>query len=154
MLKYLIASGVLAAISIPLIMNIPSMTLFVVGWIMAAIAAVLLFMAIGTAISGKLKKKPSPWKLFAIGDIVLMVIAGLLSLGDALFSKGMGSGLLAAVLLYYGLPILVSLLIVELLAYKAVKMFSENAGPQEPETKLPVRIAYPAETKDDKDKSE
>lgn len=129
-------------------------TLFVPGMICAATAAVFLLMTAGAAITAKRDKKPSGWKLFAISDSVLILMAGALGAVELIISEdaaSFGPGMFGGILLYYCLPVLAGLLIVELLAYKTVKMY--NPGDPEPEPspeaerKLPPKISYPAEKK-------
>lgn len=125
--------------------------LFAPGMICAVIAVVFLLMTIGAALTARRGKKPSGWKLFAIGDSALILIAGVIGAVDLITaedSESFGPGLLGGVIFYYGLPVLAGLLIVELLVYKTVKMYSADEPKQEPEQKLPPKIAYPPETSD------
>ena len=99
------------------------------------------------------KGKLSGWKMFAICDIVLMIAAlliGLLFDNPYTHGENLGDGWLGAILLWYGLPLLGGLLIVELLAYNAIKSKKADSSEQaaNPSQKLPPRISYPAETQD------
>lgn len=131
-------------------------TLFLPGLICAAAAVILLFMTIGSAAAAKKGKKISGWKLFAFIDLGLIVVLGTLGAIELIISEdsaSFGPGMLGAILLEYCLPVLGGLLVVELLAYKTVKMYQPDEPKQEPapaaeEKKLPPRISYPAETKD------
>lgn len=126
-------------------------TLFVPGMICAALAVVLLFMTIAAAVTAKSGKKLSGWRLFAIGDSALILVVGAIGAVDLITAEdadAFGPGLLGAIIFYYGLPVLAGLLIVELLAYKTVKMYStDEPEPQPaPENKLPPKISYPPES--------
>ncbi len=132
-----------------------SPTLFLPGLICAALAAILLFMTIGSAAAGKKGKKISGWKLFAFSDLGLMLVLGTLGAIELFISEdsaSFGPGMLGAILLEYCLPVLGGLLILEFLLYKTVKMYQTEEPKQEPapaqEKQLPPRISYPAETKD------
>ncbi len=150
MKKYLTAAIVLGAAAALLIFIVPSADLYVLGWILAGCALVLLFMSAGTAIAKKKSKKPSGWKLFAIGDIIIMVLIAIVGLADIISaqdSAAFGPGLLGGVLLYYGLPIFGALLVLELIVYKAVKMFKLKESDNTPAAEMPPRISFPAKDK-------
>ncbi|MBR1393487.1 MAG: hypothetical protein IJ561_06580 [Ruminococcus sp.] len=119
----------------------------------AAASAVFLFMMIGALIGRKAGfKRRSPWKGFAIGVVVLIVLDVVLALIDLSHTEGMFAGLGGAVLLYYGLPLLAGLLLLELLVWKMYRHMKDQIVEDKPSDNLPPRIEFPArETpKDDK----
>ena len=136
MKKQLIAALIFGAIGSLLIFLVPSANLFVFGWILAGCAFIFLFMALGTALTRNKKgKKLSGWKLFALGDISLMIVLLVIAL--------MNDNLLGAVLLMYGLPICGALLVLELILYKIVRMYDPGA-PEQTQSSMPPRISFPA----------
>ncbi len=148
--KYLmpaIVFGVAAAAFWGIFLAGSSTKTIVLGAACAAMAVIFLLMFIMNTIG---KGKLSGWKMFAICDIVLMIAAALIALlGDNPYSPGenMGDGWLGAILLWYGLPLLGGMLIVEILAYNVVKSNKKDSK-EEPGQALPPKIAYPPETSD------
>lgn len=72
-------------------------------------------------------KGVSPWKLFAVIDVLLIVLLVLWSVWDMKTDTGFMAGIGGAIGLYYGVPLLAALLVVELLVYKTVQM---NKAPE------------------------
>ena len=119
----------------------------------AAASVVFLFMMTGALIGKKAGfKRRSPWKGFAVGVGVLIVLDVVLALIDLSHTEGMFAGLGGAVLLYYGLPLLAGLLLLELLIWKMYRHMKDQIVEDKPSDNLPPRIEFPArETpKDDK----
>ncbi len=162
--KYLrpaLVFGIIAAGMIALWLSVVNiLMLMVLGFICAAVAIVFLIMAAVSAVSrhrGK-GKEPSGWKLFAIGDITVIVLLAIVGLADIISAKDstfFGPGMLGAILFYYGLPILAALLVVELLLWNVTKPYREDSGSdkgradgQESGT-MPPRIAYPQQSDND-----
>lgn len=84
-------------------------------------------------------KGVSPWKLFAVIDVLLIVLLVLWSVWDMETDTGFMAGIGGAVGLYYGVPLLAVLLVVELLIYNTVR--SKNEPPKaEPPKEQPVDI--------------
>lgn len=100
---------------------------FVLGFMSAAMALIFLIMTIITAVAKN--KKLSGWKLFAIGDLVLILISAVIGAADLITAKdspAFGPGLLGGILFYYGLPALIAVLIIEYFVWRIVCMMKEN----------------------------
>lgn len=89
---------------------------------MAAAAIMGLICLINFIMSKRKKGKAgvSPWKLFAVIDILFIVLLAAWSVWDMATDTGFMAGIGGAIGLYYGVPLLAALLIVELLVYKTV----------------------------------
>ena len=131
-----------------------SMTLFAMGVLSLGVAVVFLLMTVMAAIGKRRNKNISGWKLFALGNAVLMIIAAAIGAVDLITSKDaefFGPGMLGTVIFYYGLPVLAALLLLELFLWKIYKQMKETSEAEEKGgQKLPQRIAYPPQTDDDK----
>ena len=121
-------------------------TLFVIGCGSAALAAIFLLMTVIAAVRGRLgKKELSGWLLFVVSDIVLMLEAG--GIGSLGYDVSLGEDLtLGAVMLWYSLPLLGGLLLLELIAYRAYKHLTASIVEDVPDEqkKAPPRIEFPA----------
>lgn len=132
-----------------------SLTLFVLGIFSLGIAVVFLLMMFMAIIGQKKGRRLSGWRLFAIGDTVLIFIAAVIGAVDLITSRDaefFGPGMLGAIIFYYGLPVLGALLLLELFVWKIYKQMKEAAGTEEDNSaqERPQRIAYPPQTDDDK----
>lgn len=126
MLKYLIPAAVLAAVGVPLAATIPNVPLFVAG-IMAIVTAIILaFTAIVRFIGSRTGKGLSGWKLFAIGDLILIALA------VVLFIVSYGE-MLSAVMVY-AFPLLGALLVLEWLLWRMSKIVSTGNDEREEHT--------------------
>lgn len=102
---------------------------FVLGFMSVATALIFLIMTIITAVAKN--KKLSGWKLFAIGDLVLILILAVIGATDLITAKdssSFGPGLLGEILFYYGIPALIAVLIIEYFVWRIVCMMKENSG--------------------------
>ncbi len=72
------------------------------------------------------KSSISPWKLFAVIDLILIAALIAWSVWDLNTDKGLFAGIGGALGLYFGVPLLGALLIVEYLVYRTVQMRSNN----------------------------
>ncbi|MBQ7187088.1 MAG: hypothetical protein IJR91_05595 [Ruminococcus sp.] len=131
-----------------------SLTLFVLGIFALGVAAVFLLMMFMAIIGQKKGRRLSGWRLFAIGDTVLMLIAAAIGAVDLITSRDaeyFGPGTLGTVIFYYGLPVLGALLLLELFVWKIYKQMKETSGEEEQSVQeRPQRIAYPPQTDDGK----
>jgi len=127
-----------------------STTMLVLCAACAVMAVIFLLMTGIGFLWKKTGRKPlSGWKLFAVCDVLIMIAALLIGLlVDNPYSAGtaMGDGWLGAILIWYGLPLLGGILIIELLIYRVYKSKTQELKSEEPEQKLPPRIPYPADT--------
>ena len=105
-----------------------------VGYTAAVLAFIFLVMTAVALIQRVLgRKETSPWKIFAVCDIVLMLaslLIGLLFDNPYTHGENIGEGWLGAILLRGGLPMLGGLLLIELLAYKVIKSKKEDSNEQ------------------------
>ena len=78
-----------------------SMTLFAMGALSLGVAAVFLLMTVLKAIGKRKNKNISGWKLFALGNAILMIIAAAIGAVDLITSKDaefFGPGMLGTVI--------------------------------------------------------
>lgn len=125
-LKYLIPAGVLAAAGVPLILLIPNTELLVAGIMAVFTAIILIFTALARVIGKRTGKRLSGWRLFAIGDLILLALALVMF---AIFREEM----LGAVMVF-AFPMLGALLVLEWLLWRMSKMVSTGNDEREEHT--------------------
>jgi fructose-specific phosphotransferase system IIC component len=105
---------------------------FVLGFMCFAAATIFLIMTVIAALAKN--RKLSGWKLFAIGDIVLILFSAVIGAYDLITAKdspALGPGLLGGILFYYGIPALAAVLVIEYFVWRTVRMMNENAEPEQ-----------------------
>lgn len=118
-MKYLIVA--VAATVVSIICRLFSMlgVVLIVGAITGTIVAIAFyFISLTAFIAGKRgKQKPSPYGVFAIVDIILMVATGIYAIYNIMTDVGDFSGIMGALLLMFEIPCMVGLLIIDGIIY-------------------------------------